>query len=150
MRVISRWPAPLVYGLALSLWPLIGCGGSSDSLPRQAVSGSVTLDGKPLEAGSITFDPADPGQPNPVSGYATISGGSYSIATANGLTPGSYRVSIVSSAGDAAPAATEAPGAPPRKAPKEAIPAKYNKNSTLKAEVKPSGTGPLDFELTSK
>ncbi len=150
MRSCPRGSASLACGLAFSLIALLGCGGAADSLPRQAISGTVTLDGKPLEAGSITFDPADPGQPDSVSGFAPIVEGSYSIPTASGLTPGSYRVSIMSSSEDAAPPPTEAPGAPPKKPRKGPIPAKYNTNSTLKAEVKASGTGPLDFALTSK
>ena len=61
MRSYPRGSASLACGLAFSLFALLGCGGAEDDLPRQAISGTVTLDGKPLEAGSITFDPADPG-----------------------------------------------------------------------------------------
>ena len=35
-----------------------GCAGSEDDLPREAVSGTVTRDGKPLAEGSIQFTPA--------------------------------------------------------------------------------------------
>src|SRR4051794_7093725 len=38
----------LVLGLSLT-----GCGGASDNLARKSVSGTVTLDGAPLKAGSI-------------------------------------------------------------------------------------------------
>lgn len=145
-----RSPRLIRGALALLLACGCGCGcGSGDGLPRQRVSGSVTLDGKPLESGSITFDPEDPGRANAVSGFAMIRGGSYAIAAAAGLTPGQYRVSIVSTGGEAAPA-TEAPGAPPRKVAEGLVPAKYNTHSSLKAEVKPDGTGPVDFALTSK
>lgn len=41
----------LVLGLA-------GCGGQSDAVPRQAVSGTVTFGGQPLTQGTIQFLPA--------------------------------------------------------------------------------------------
>ena len=136
--------------LAAILIAPIGCGSASDELPRQAISGTVTIDDKPLDAGSITFDPVDMGRKDAVNAGAAISGGSYSIAAATGLTPGSYRVSITEAAA-AAPASTnEAPGTPPRATHKATIPATYNVNSTLTAEVKPDGNGPFDFPLKSK
>ncbi|WP_435009193.1 hypothetical protein P12x_000443 [Tundrisphaera lichenicola] len=128
---------------------LSGCDAPTDDLPRQSVSGSVTLDGKPLASGSITFDPVGPGNANPVAGGAPISNGSYSLGAANGLTPGNYLVSIISG-GDDAPSAAEAPGMPPRKAKKDPIPAKYNTKSTLKVEVKAGDSSSKDFELDSK
>lgn len=109
----------------------------------------MTLDKTPLRSGSISFDPADPGKPNAVSVGATISDGSYSIAQAEGLTPGTYRVSINSSGGGSAVSPTEAPGAPPKIRPKDLVPEKYNAKSTLKAEVKEGESAQFDFELTS-
>src|SRR5262249_58411829 len=71
-----------------------GCGPAAvDDLPRQAVWGKVTLDGQPLEQGTITFTPAT-GSPTP--GMVSITGGSYSIPQAQGLVPGPYKVSILS------------------------------------------------------
>ena len=67
-----------------------GCGGS-----RASVSGRVTLDGKPLDHGTVAFQPTGGG---PV-GYGTIrSGGSYSIQTGQqqGLAPGQYVVTVQS------------------------------------------------------
>lgn len=141
-----------LYALLTSLVhaTMSGCGGgATDSLPRHAVSGNVTLDDKPLPSGSISFDPADPGKPDAVSAGATISNGSYSVAQADGLTPGVYRVSINSRGGAAAVSPTEAPGAPPKTRPKDLIPEKYNTKSTLKAEVKPGESPRFDFDLTT-
>ncbi|WP_435015459.1 hypothetical protein TA3x_002997 [Tundrisphaera sp. TA3] len=135
----------------LALIALCGCGGTGDGLARQAVSGNVTLDGKPLAAGGITFDPVDPGKPGSVSGFAPVSDGSYAIDRSAGLTPGSYRVSIVASSGDAPAPSNEPPGGSKKKgATKAAIPPKYNTNSTLKAEIKPGASDPIDFTLTSR
>jgi hypothetical protein len=134
-------------GIILSL-SLAGCGGGTgDDLPRQAVSGSVTLNDKPLEQGSITFSPAEPGQGAPSAG-AIIKSGSYSIDRSGGPTPGKYRVSIV---GDEASAASEElPGLPPKLSElkkKARIPEKYNARSNLTAEVKADGSNSIDFDL---
>jgi hypothetical protein len=150
----ARGRAPLVAaGLAL-LVAAGGCGGGSgDSLPRHAVYGKVTLDGKPLEQGVISFTPDAQGA-SPVTGGGVISAGSYSIPRDQGLTPGKYKVAITASDAPIALAAGEAPGAPPRaktKAkPEPVIPAKYNAKSTLEREVKADGSNTFDFELTSK
>src|SRR4051794_10320669 len=58
-----------VAAVAASLLGLGGCGGT-DGLPRQAVSGTVTVDGKPLKAGLITFMPSGPDIPT--QGGATV------------------------------------------------------------------------------
>jgi hypothetical protein len=152
MRTIPRGLESPACGLAFLLALLSGCG-SSDGLPRQAVSGRVTLDGKPLEAGSITFDPVDPGKAGAVSAFGAVAGGSYSIPAATGPTPGSYRVAIMASDAGDLPSPDAPPGAPPRRPAKSAaptIPAKFNTNSTLKAEVKAGDSAPIDFELTGK
>ncbi len=135
----------LTLAMALSGAALAaGCGESGDSLAREAVSGAVTLDGKPLPSGAITFLPDGPGAPQ--GGGAPISNGSYSIPKAQGLVAGKYRVAI-SSAGGPAPAG-EAPGSAPMA--KETMPDKYNTKSTLTAEVKAGQSNTLDYKLESK
>ena len=149
MRIRSRSVGSVAGVLPCALLACWGCGdGAADGLPRRAVSGSVTLDGKPLESGMISFDPDAADQPHPVSGGGMIQGGGYSIARADGLTPGLYRVSIRSGGRGAASAAGQAPGAPPRKgAAKDLVPEQYNAKSTLKAEVKDGGSARFDFDL---
>jgi hypothetical protein len=75
-----------------------------------------------------------------------IADGRFSVAKAEGLTPGSYRVKINSGEGAAAPA-----GLPPGAAPtggKELVPDKYNEKTELTAEVKPRGGNTFEFTLT--
>lgn len=135
--------------LALCLWAT-GCGGgATDDLPRRAVSGTVTLDGKPLEKGAISFDP-EVVPKDPVSVGAIIEGGSYEIAAEQGPTPGTYRVSIRAGGPGEAEASEDAPGMPPRRAAPDPIPARYNARTTLRAEVTADGPNTFDFELTSK
>jgi hypothetical protein len=126
---------------------LSACGPARvDDLPRQAVSGKVTLDGRPLGRGTILFQPTS-GLPTPA--MVSITGGSYSIPTAHGLVPGSYKVSI-SSSENSGPAEKfgEAPGKTPP-LPKELIPPQYSTATTLTAEVKEGASNSFDFDLTS-
>jgi hypothetical protein len=146
----SRFLACRRLVLAASAF-MAGCGGSgaTDDLPRSAVSGKVTLDDKPLESGSISFDP-EPGVKDPVSVGGVIKDGSYSIDKASGPTPGSYRVAIQAS--DATSSAIQpgvAPGETPRVKSKSKIPAKYNNKTELKKEVAAGESNAFDFELKS-
>ena len=69
----------------------LGCDGRPSRVP---VSGQVTIDGKPLEFGTIAFYPSAGGRP----GGATLAeDGSYSITmyeTNDGLPPGEYSVTV--------------------------------------------------------
>ena len=150
----ARWltdrdpsPARLAGNLTwLVLWLVAGCGGPVDNLPRQAVSGTVTLDGKPLERGTLSFQPESG---LPTAAAVPIAGGQYSIPRAEGLVPGSYRV-LISSTPQAAPTASRPP--PPGQAtppPKELLPEKYNASTTLSAQVKEGSANTFDFALES-
>ena len=86
--VLARWAAMLLLTTVLTA-PIVGC---SRGDGRLAVSGSVTLDGQPLERGSVNFRPA-PGNQAPSSG-GTIDQGEFTLPTAHGLKPGEYLVTI--------------------------------------------------------
>jgi hypothetical protein len=129
---------------------LAGCG-SSDNLPREPVSGTVTLDGKPLERGTISFQPESG---LPTAAAVTISAGQYSMTRAQGLVPGAYRVLISSTPPGGGIANNPATGRPPPPGqptppPKELLQAKYNEKSILTAEVKGGAENRFDFELDS-
>ena len=55
-------PPRLLLALAVGL-TIAGCGAQVDGIPREPVSGKVSLDGKALDDGQITFSPADGGEP---------------------------------------------------------------------------------------
>ena len=145
-----------------------GCGPAAvDDLPRQAVWGKVTLDGQPLEQGTITFTPAT-GSPTP--GMVSITGGSYSIPQTQGLVPGPYKVSILSKdATEPVEKFGDLPGIAGRRQAEAAdskqralmlgkagtaasgqpIPPRYNTATTLTAEVKEGASNSFDFDLSS-
>jgi hypothetical protein len=119
---------------------MAGCGGPE----RQAVHGTVTLDGTPVDGGTINFLPVD-GKPDSVA-RGDIKAGSYSIPAGQGPVVGAYRIEIrwmrktgrmVSGFGTQAPEMASV------------IPDRYNRMSELKADIKP-GDNSLDFDLKSK
>jgi hypothetical protein len=131
----------LVAVLALAC----GCGSGG----RAGVQGAVTLDGAPIESGRISFLPIE-GTPGG-GGQAQIVNGRYTIASAGGPNPGVYRVEIRAErktgkqirAGSPAPAGTMVDETI------EAVPARFNKDSTLREELK-GGSNTRDFTLTTQ
>ena len=114
----------------------IGCGGG-DKRETTLVSGTVTFAGKPLEEGNIVFDPVDG------------TGGSSMGAITNGKFEfeselGNKRVLIN------AVRVTEEKDQYGEPVTESYIPAKYNEESTLTAEVKADGENTFTFELEAE
>ncbi|WP_231753254.1 carboxypeptidase-like regulatory domain-containing protein [Rosistilla carotiformis] len=104
------------------------------------MTGTVTLDGQPLADAVVSFQSKDAGR---VASGATDAAGNYTIYLLNdieGAPVGTNQVMIV----------TAKPGddAIPGSAKPEVLPAKYNAESELSADVQP-GDNQFDFELTS-
>jgi hypothetical protein len=134
-RLFSRWAG--LVGLLLVIGS--GCGGGPQN---EAVSGSVTWKGQPLDQGTIEFVPA--GQGVPVGGV--ILNGRYQFLSTPGVPPGTYQVRISSRKGKASrPDIADFEMSDPTV--KEQIPAKYNVKTELKAEVKRGGGNTFDFDL---
>jgi len=140
MRLFS----PLVCAAVLAVLAAPGCGGGTVS-----VSGTVTLDGQALESGQILFVPVDTSKGQ--SAGATIQNGKFDVQGAAPPLPGSYRVEITSKkkTGRQIPAGSPSPPGTMIDETKEAVPAKYNTNSTLRQELKP-GANTLNFPLDGK
>jgi hypothetical protein len=130
---------------------LSGCGSGPKFVP---VSGTVTLDGKPLANALVAFKPAAlPGKieaAGPGSMGVTDENGRYVLKViytdgrTEGAVVGEHRVRIsttdhVSAGGDSTDVA-------PRQQ-KERVPAKYNTNSQLTFTVPPGGTDAANFDL---
>jgi hypothetical protein len=128
---------------------LTGCGGG-DNLPREEISGSVAVDGKPLDSGLITFQPD--GSEATQSGASVVQG-KYTIPRDQGLVPGKYTVTITA-AGNTPEKQVDTltnnnmPGMPPLPA-KEVIPSSYNSQSLLSAQVKAGSKNEFNFNLTA-
>ncbi len=138
-RSVVRRSAAAALGLATVLGG-VGCGGPA----RRAVSGSVSLDGKPLDEAVIMFVPLD--VPVGKTG-AAVKLGRYEVPRDVGLLPGRYRVEVA----DDPPIDHAAIGRSPQPAPtRRNLPLQYSTASPLTIEVVPKGPANFDFPLTSK
>lgn len=126
----------LLYSVILAIAVgFSGCGGNSNLF---LATGTVTLDGKPVEKAFVTFIPMGSGT---TSYGKTDANGYYEMQFTDreaGAWKGQNRVEIRT--GDV--------GTRGEPAPRERIPAAYNNASTLVAEVK-SGKNSFDFDLKS-
>ncbi len=144
---MSRRSAGAVVLAALLITPLItGCGKSTDG--RVAVGGEVTLDGQPLDRGTIEFHPKSAG--GTMTG-GTIANGAFTIAADQGPKPGSYEVRVFAAGAGATVDPNEPPGPESQAKPAaERIPARFNVKSELTAEVGPDGDAGMKFAVESK
>lgn len=157
LRITSRWMS-WVAGVVLVMAGA-GCGGSAPVL-LTAVSGTVTLDGKPLSGARIMFvpissDPSSAKEALPPSSGFTDDEGRYTVATFQGqagAAAGDHRVVVSKMATPDGKPLTSDIKDPALLGPiKETVPHKYSDpaGSELKASV---GFEPeeLNFELKSK
>ncbi|MBA2117144.1 carboxypeptidase regulatory-like domain-containing protein [Bremerella alba] len=142
----------LAVALSMILLSLTGCSGPSDQPDLGQVSGTITLDGKPLNNIVVVFQP-DNGRP---ARGRTDTEGQYEltyIRSSLGTKVGHNRVEIAPSEEDDAPDEPEEDADSrkvnrPSKSGKPRIPVRYNIKSELEADVQP-GENTFDFELTS-
>jgi hypothetical protein len=135
------WSRRLVlFGLACTACVLVtGCGDG-----RVRVHGSVSFEGKPVEVGLITFEPAD--GVGPTTG-GEIKDGKYDLTGEARATVGEKIVRIVGSrkTGRKIPA-----GSPPGAMMDElvqSIPKQYNDQTTLKVPITSGGDNTHNFDL---
>ena len=127
--------------LAAAMLIIAGCGRGAGRLP---IEGAVTVDGQPLEAGYIVFFPEGPGG-GPSAG-AEVVDGRYRIGAAGGAFAGTFRVEITASRKTDALVYDEFSGQQVAEY-RQFLPARYNTQTELRAEVTPGGPNRFDFEL---
>ncbi len=144
------WRFSLALLLAVVGLGAPGCSGSGDDLPREPVAGTVTLDGQPLADGVIQFGPVASAEGPTIGGGSSIHDGRFSIARESGLVPGRYKVAINAGQPKKRAEITKGPVAKGLGLAQELIPAKYNSQTELTAEIPKGGTSSLNYELQSK
>jgi len=119
-----------------------GCLSQGQGGPSQVpVSGTVTLDGKPLPSGVLNLTAEQEGRAS----YGEIKNGTYNIDETIGPNLGKYRVQIYSYEPIPGAKVNESGDIPTR----QIIPKKYNVESDLIVEFT-SGKNVQDFELSSQ
>lgn len=128
--------------LAMALFAFVCITGCDTGMAK--VSGTVSLDGKPLETGVVTFHPAK--QQGSIAIGSIEAGGKYvlSLGTEKGIPPGEYLVTVV--------ATEQLPSQPGVESGyREITPAKYANTATSgwKFEVK-AGTQTIPLKMKSQ
>ena len=129
--------APSLLALFLSL---AGCGGAGGG--KAAVTGTVTLDGQPVSAGTVTFVKSEGGA---VREGAVVRDGAFEAK----IPPGTYRVEVT---GQKVTGKRKQKGFDGKDEElvitEEMFPARYNTQSELREEIK-SGTNTVKLDLKS-
>lgn len=138
-------PIRLAIVFLLTTFVVAGCGPSEPK--RYKVIGTVKYKGQTIPNGTITFTPEDPSVKS--AGGAAIKDGKFEILQAAGLYAGKYKVSINypdPKRSPPAPKDGEAPGESGREV-ADLLPAKYNRDTELRAEVTANGPNDFTFDL---
>jgi hypothetical protein len=133
--------------LAITVISVVGCGPQSN---RLEVTGTVKLNGAPLDEGSIRLTSV--GTEKLFASGAMIENGQFTVPQEKGLPPGTYVVEI-SAPDPKAPLAVHksAPGEPalPPTAP-ERIPAEYNSKSKHTIDVSGDSENHFEFDIHAR
>ncbi|QDT27322.1 hypothetical protein Enr10x_26390 [Gimesia panareensis] len=123
-----------------------GCGGGLNDQPDLGlVTGTMTFEGSPLSGASVTFMP-DSGRP---ASATTDAAGNYElvyIRNTKGCKIGHNKVVITSVVEGANEMEAEGDDGAPAESTKEKLPAKYNTDTELEADVK-AGENTINFDL---
>jgi hypothetical protein len=145
-----RSPLPVPFRIILAAFSLgmvalfCGVGGYDSSLI--SVAGTVSLDGKPLESGTIRFICLSETQQLHVD-VSLVQDGQYAISGSESLVPGTYQIQVRSYAQEADPKAIKpnADKIPPSQ--RILVPARYNLQSILQVKIQHGGLSRFDFDL---
>jgi hypothetical protein len=133
---LVRLAAFLLFSTAVTV--ALGCKAEAK---RYGVSGTVKYKGEFIKSGTISFR-SDSG----ATSGAQITDGKYEIPAKGGLPPGKYRVAITYPDPKAPkPKEGEPPGAVVEA--RDLLPAKYNDQTELHAEIKAEPTNDVSFDL---
>lgn len=136
----ASWKAGCALALAVCCVAFAGCAPKDGLVP---IKGTVTLDGAPIEKGTVNFAPKG--------GSGTTAGG----AIVNGkyearVSPGKMAVTIYAQKSEKIENPTQEQierGITEIKV--DVVPAKYNRASTLEVDIVEGQKDPVDFELTT-
>jgi hypothetical protein len=132
-----------------------GCGGASKPYRTAAVSGCITLDGRPLAGARVTFtpihDPRTGSASGPEAHGETDADGRYALKTVfgdRGATVGPNRVMVSTLKTEPNP---NDPDAPHKVVVKEKVPKDYfTDKAALRFEVPAGGSDAANFDLRSR
>lgn len=130
--------------LVACLFVGVGCA-DQDPHGRESLTGTVTLHGRPLDAGTIEFLPPDPD--HGLGARGQVQDGRFAIPRSQDVPPGTYRVLISSPDPDPGAGPVGPPGMPMPPPGRDRIPAKYNRESRVTVVVRAGAANHFDFTI---
>lgn len=143
MPFIRSFRALATLSTAFVAVSVAGCGGV-EGPAREPISGVVTLDGKPLDQGLITFIPESGGDLI-VSGL--VVDGAFDLPRHEGPGLGAHRVEVRARKETGKVLKNREDPENPIKEQVEAVPVRYNQRSELRAEVLEGADNRFTYEL---
>jgi hypothetical protein len=118
---------------------ICGCGGGSSSGPkREAVTGTITLKGEPVEDGQVSFEPVTPGP----TASTVVKAGKYRFSAEDGPVAGKHKVKIL-----VVPQRDLSKGGPRKDAPTVESAKGPADGWKFDAEVRQGQSEPLDYKI---
>lgn len=136
----ASWKAGCALALAVCCVAFAGCAPKDGLVP---IKGTITLDGAPIEKGTVNFAPK--GGPGTAAGGAIVNG-KYEAR----VSPGKMAVTIYAQKAEKIENPTqEQIERGITEITVDVVPAKYNRASTLEVDIVEGQKDPVDFELTT-
>ena len=127
----------------------VGCGKKTNPEGREDIRGTITFNGKPLDVGTIRFDPT--GSDYAAGGSGPIHLGKYELTGIEGVKPGQYKVCFFASwdydLRTGQPADENTPDGGVYKV--KRIPPEFNTNSTLEFEVVQGKRNVFNYDIVT-
>jgi hypothetical protein len=139
----SRFRAGLALTTLLGFAYLVYDFASEWADPVMPLSGTVSIDGKPMTKGLVRFISLDPDLPRAYGSY--IKDGRYEVPVEFGITPARYQVEFSSIGAEDLQRLLDASGA--QTDVKEEIPARFNRNTEVQIDLSAGNVLHADFDL---
>lgn len=140
----SRFRAGLVLTTLLGFAFLVYDYAASNWIdPSMPLSGTVSIDGRPMTKGLVRFISMDPDLPKAYGSY--VKDGRYEVPAEFGITPALYQVEFSSIGAEDLQRLMDSSGQ--QADVKEEIPARFNRNTELKIDLTAGNVLHADFDL---
>lgn len=141
----SRFRTSLVLTTMLGLAYLVYDYAANWMHPVMALSGTVSIDGKPLSKGLVRFISLDPDLPVAYGSY--IKDGRYEVPAEYGITPARYQVEFSSIGADDLQMIIAASNAGEPADVKEELPPRFNRQTEVEIDLSSGSVLHADFDL---
>lgn len=113
--------------------------------PTQSLSGTISIQGKPMNKGIVRFISLDPDKPTSYGSF--VKNGRYQVPAEYGITPARYQVEFSSIGAEDVQHLLDTGNQEERIEVKEEVPARFNQNSEVQIDLSSGSVLQADFDL---